>query len=880
MALTPSTKLGPYEIVAPLGAGGMGEVYRAHDTRLDRSVAIKVLPAAFAADPERLNRFTHEARLLSSLNHPNLLAIYDVGEQDGVHYLVSELLDGATLRQRLNEDSVPLRKALDYAVQTAKGLAAAHDKGIMHRDLKPENLFVTTDGRIKILDFGLAKQHLARESGEGATLTSPTTAAGMVMGTAGYMSPEQVRGNPTDSRSDIFSFGAILYEMLSGTRAFHRESSVETMSAILKEDPPEISDTKKKVSPAAERLIRRCLEKAPEERFQSARDLAFALEALSGSSATDALAAAAPRTEDRSFFERTWRFWPALAALSLIAVGSVIAVRNPAPVPEFVQLTNDTNVKNAVGWPPPVFDTPMATDGSRVYFTVSLGAGAIPAQVSALGGELAPLHISLPYTGFELMGISPDGSELLVTSWVASEVESPQWIVPVLGGPPRRLDDLTAHDVAWSPDKQLVAFAAGDGLFLLDSGNAKRKLFTSSGVVVWPRWSPDGKRLRFTLEDPSTLSSALWEIQADGTGAHPLLPGWRKPAIECCGEWTRDGRYFVFQTGDFAHSDVWVVGDGVFRSSKPFQLTSGPLSFASPLSSRDGQWLYLVGTQRRFELSKLDLTSALATALPSMPSLDSIDYSRDGKWMAYVTQPDGILWRSRTDGSDRLQLTYVPTRADSPKWSPDGTQIVFTNIQIGQPMQIEVISPQGGTAQAIFPETRNQGTPTWSTDGQSVIFGRLPWLESGKKIPVFLEKLDLRTHKLSEIPGSEDMLAPSVSPDGKFLAAVHTVSTQMAVFDFVTGKWSLLEQATGNRPAWAHDSSAVYFITRQGELYRYHAVQRRVESVVGIARFLTFGASPASLNGPGFLALAPDDAPLLIRDQRASQIYALKWHAP
>jgi serine/threonine protein kinase len=858
----------------------MGEVYRALDTRLERNVAIKVLPAAFAADPERLNRFTHEARLLSSLNHPNLLAIYDVGAQDGIHYLVSELLDGATLRQRLQEGSVPPRKALDYAVQTAKGLAAAHDKGIVHRDLKPENLFITTDSRIKILDFGLAKQNLACESEEGATLTSPGTAAGMVLGTVGYMSPEQVRGNPADPRSDIFSFGAILYEMLSGVRAFRGESSVETMSAILKEDPPEISATSKKVSPAAERLIRRCLEKAPEERFQSARDLAFALEALSGSSASDALTAVAQRSETRSSLEHNWRLWLALAAALLIALVAVTALRHPTPVAEFVQLTNDTNVKNVFGWPPPVLDSPLASDGSRLYFTVSLGAGATPAQVSTQGGELAPLHISLPYSGFELMGISPDGSELLVESWVGSEVEGAQWIVPVLGGPPRRLDDLTAHDEAWSPDKQLVAFAAADGLFLLDSGNAKRKIFTSTGTVLWPRWSPDGKRLRFTLEDPSTLSSALWEIQADGTGAHPLLPGWHKPAIECCGEWTGDGRYYVFQTGDFAHSDVWAVGDGLFRSSKPFQLTSGPLSFTSPLPSRDGQWLYLVGVQRRSELSRLDLTSGLATALPAMPSLDSIDYSCDGKWMAYVTQPDGTLWRSRTDGSDRLQLTYAPTRADSPKWSPDGTRIALSNNRIGQPMQIEVISAEGGTPEVIFPETRNQGSPTWSADGQSIIFGRLPWLEGGKKIPVFLEKLDVRTHQLSEILGSEDMLAPSISPDGQFLAAVHTVATQMAIYDFGTAKWSLLDQATGNRPAWARDSSAVYFITRQGQLYRYHAAPRRLEFVVTIARFLTFGASGAALNGPGFLTVGPDDSPLLVRDQRSSQLYALKWQAP
>ena len=860
----------------------MGEVYRARDTQLNRAIAIKVLPAAFATDPERMDRFAREARLLSSLNHPNLLAIYDVGTADSIHYLVSELLEGATLRARLQED-VPPRKALEYAVQIARGLAAAHDKGVVHRDLKPENLFVTPDGRVKILDFGLAKQNLARDSDD-ATLTSPASAAGVVMGTVGYMSPEQVRGQAADSRSDIFSFGVILYEMLSGQRAFRGESSVETMNAILKEDPPEISGGSKKIPAAADRLIRRCLEKAPEERFQSSRDLAFALEALSGSSTTEVPPSAAPPAESRLLMERTrlrnWLLWPALAAALLIVLGIAIRLRQPPPVPEFVQLTNDSSLKNAVGWPPPVFESPLATDGSRLYFTVSLASGATPAQVSTLGGEFAPIHLSLPYTGYEFMGISSDGSELLVESFTASEVEIPQWIVPVLGGSPRRLDDILAHDVAWSPDKQVVAFAQGDGLFLLDSSNRKRKLFTSTGYVLWPRWSADGKRLRFTLADPSALSSALWEVRADGTGAHPLLPGWHKPAIECCGDWTRDGQFYVFQTGDLARSNVWAVRDGLFPSSQPFQVTSGPLSFSSPLPSRDGQWLYLVGTQRRSELSRLDLASGLATALPSMPSLDTIDYSRDGQWMAYVTQPEGILWRSRTDGSDRLQLTYPPTRADSPKWSPDGARIIFGAIRIGQPIQIEMISAEGGTPEAVFPEARNQGTATWSADGQSIIFGRLPWLESGRKSPVFLEEVDLHTRHLSEIPGSEDMLAPSASPDGKFLAAVHTTALQMAVYEYGSRQWSILDYATGYRPAWAQDSSAVYFATRQGELYRYHAAQRRLESVSTLARFLTFGASAAALDGPGFLGIAPDGTPMVPRDQRSSQLYALKWRTP
>jgi len=279
MRLSAGARIGPYEILAPLGAGGMGEVYRARDTRLARDVAAKVLPVAFSVDPDRLRRFQQEARAASALNHPNILTIYDVGEHGGAPYVVSEFLDGETLRERLAGAALPVRKAMDYGIQIAEGLAAAHEKGIVHRDLKPENLFVTKDGRMKILDFGLAKL-VGAEAGSGARTDVPTVPAGtepgVVMGTVGYMSPEQVRGQAADQRSDIFAFGAILYEMLTGKRAFHGTSAADTMSAILKEEP-EFAPTHPDVLPALEHIIRRCLEKSPEERFQSARDLAFAL---------------------------------------------------------------------------------------------------------------------------------------------------------------------------------------------------------------------------------------------------------------------------------------------------------------------------------------------------------------------------------------------------------------------------------------------------------------------------------------------------------------------------------------------------------------------------------------------------------------------------
>src|ERR1700680_3195418 len=297
MALASGTKLGPYEIVAPAGGGGMGEVYRARDARLNRDVAIKVLPAGFARDPERLRRFQQEAQAAAGANHPNILAVHDFGEHDGSPYMITEFLEGETWRERLRPGTLPVRKATDYAEQVARGLAAAHDKGIVHRDLKPENIFVTRDGRVKILDFGLAK--LTRPEGVPAT-DAPTVASqtdpGVVMGTVGYMSPEQVKGQTADHRSDLFSLGAILYEMVSGRRAFRGETSVETMSAILKEDTPELTETNRSVPPVMERIVRHCLEKNPEERFQSARDVAFNLQSLSGSTSQQAAIAPARRS--------------------------------------------------------------------------------------------------------------------------------------------------------------------------------------------------------------------------------------------------------------------------------------------------------------------------------------------------------------------------------------------------------------------------------------------------------------------------------------------------------------------------------------------------------------------------------------------------------
>jgi serine/threonine protein kinase len=322
-SISNGSRLGPYEVLAPLGAGGMGEVYRARDPRLSRDVAIKVLPPSFSKDPDRLRRFEQEARAAGVLIHPNITAVFDVGSQDGAPYVVSELLEGEVLQEALAGGRLSTRRAVDYAIQLARGLAAAHEKGIVHRDLKPANIFVTKDGRVKILDFGLAKLTHAKDSLPGRTNLSTTqgTEPGAVLGTLGYMAPEQLRGRPADSRSDIFSFGAILYEMLSGKRAFRGDSAADTMSAVLRDDPPDLSLTDQSISPGLERIVRHCLEKDPEQRFQSAQDLAFDLEALSSASLVVSNAIRVPASSPR-------RWIPITAMATAIIVAFLAGERN------------------------------------------------------------------------------------------------------------------------------------------------------------------------------------------------------------------------------------------------------------------------------------------------------------------------------------------------------------------------------------------------------------------------------------------------------------------------------------------------------------------------------------------------------------------------
>jgi eukaryotic-like serine/threonine-protein kinase len=859
MALAAGTKLDGYEILGLLGAGGMGEVYRARDPALRREVAIKVLPSFVSRDPDRLSRFEQEAQAAAALNHPNILAVYQFGVFQGAPYLVSELLVGESLRQVLQRGPLPSRKAVDYAVQIAHGLAAAHDKGIVHRDLKPENLFVTRDGRIRILDFGLAKLIHAQTDSNANTLTlTHGTDPGTVMGTAGYMSPEQVRGQAVDHRTDIFAFGAILYEMLSGRRAFQRSTSAETMTAILNDDPPAISQTAANIPPALQRVASRCLEKNAEQRFHSASDLAFALDALSESGSAPAI----PAPQTRHPARRAVLWTTAIIAAACLAVVAyfVVANRNSGPplrVSEYTQLTHNGHVGDVIG-----------TDGGRLY--LSSGLGDPIWQVAVSGGEIEPVSsITLPRP--VLVDVSPDGSSILVASFekgVSSAV--PFYVVQVVGGSHRYLVDTA--DAAWSPDGKLVAYSTPNGdLNLINSdGTGARKLASVGGIASSISWSPDGGTIRFSKD------RALWEITASGSNLHALLPGWNPSKRKCCGHWSPDGNFYLFlgpgATGHGYQINALDERRGLLRrtANQPFQLTSGPIRWGRPVFSRDGKKVFTTGTTYAGELVRFDAKSSQFQPFLGGISADLVAFSKDGQFVAYVTFPDGILWRANRDGSDRVQLTSPPLFPVSLAWSPDGSQLAFMARSPQGQYQAWTVSARGGAPQRILPGDSNEETdPSWSPDGSKMSFGTS--LMGGDRKDASIHILDLASRQITTLPGSTGMFSPQWSPDGQLIKTSSADLSILYIFDMKTQRWTALNTGIRGYDAWSSDSRFIYFLrfTDNSSILRIPITGGEAKEVIDLKGFRYTGTLGL------WFGLDPSDAPLMLRDVSTSDVYAL-----
>jgi len=860
MALSSGTKLGPYEIQSLLGAGGMGEVYRARDARLDRTVAIKVLPASFSADHDRMQRFAQEARAAAALNHPNILSIFDIGEEHGSPYVVSELLEGETLRERLRSGSLSSRKAIDYGLQVARGLAAAHEKGIVHRDLKPENLFVTSDGRVKILDFGLAKLTRLETSSEAdAPTLHAVTEPGLIMGTAGYMSPEQVRGQVADQRSDIFSFGAILYEMIAGKRAFHGETAADTMSAILKEETPELSETGRSIPAGLERIVRHCLEKNPAQRFHSAGDLAFDLEALTEISASGSKsgAQAAVKETRNAELPRKLAGVAGLVVLTaaMIGLGWWLGRGSGAAAPaEYQQITFRTGSIGSARFAPDgsiVYDASWEGGQRRVYLARtddngSRELGLKDAELLSISktGELA-IRLNTVFRG----GYARVGTLARV---------------PQNGGTPREVLD-NVQDADWAADGQsmaVVRFVPETSYWRLEYPVGK-VLFDSINWISHPKISPDGKRVAFAdHENPAgDDQGSVAVIDPDGHESK-LSSGWSSAEGIV---WSPAGDEIWFTASNSGSAENL---RGVTLAGKLRTIANVP----------GGMWLQdirngvalMTTHQERLGIRGLAPGAKEERELGWLGWSLLRDISRDGKKVLFEEEADGggpnyTVFLRDTDGSPPVRIGEGEGRAISPddKW-------VITKPVRGGPLS--VVPTGAGEARQLTHDNVSYGGVRYLPDGKHLLAAGI---EAGHGARDYL--IDVSNGNASPIT-PEGIVGTQLAPDGLKVAVTGP-----------DGKWGIWPlDGSGLRPIpgldakyyisdWSPDGASVYALSSQ----RREGVARtyRVNVVSGKMDFWkTFGADlPAGGAGVGGPHFSGDgNAYAYVYDQVLSEAYVVK----
>ena len=862
MTLTSGTKLGPYDIESMLGAGGMGEVYRARDARLNRTVAIKVLPTSFSADADRMQRFVQEARAAAALNHPNILSIFDIGEERGAPYIVSELLEGSTLREQLRSGALGSRKAIDCALQVARGLAAAHDKGIVHRDLKPENIFLTDDGRVKILDFGLAKltRPEASSAGEDAPTAQVNTEPGQVLGTVGYMSPEQVRGKAADHRSDIFAFGSILYEMLSGKRAFHGETPADTMSAILKEEPEELSETARKVPPSLERIVRHCLEKNPAQRFQSAGDVAFNLESLAESLGSSRPGAQASEPGANPKIKYPSLGGLKLAAAAVVAIAMAVAGwwlgrgRVHPSLAEYQQITFRTGSMGNARFTPDgsiVYRAWWEGGEDQLYITRADGSdarefGQKDAELLSISksGELAIRLNTVNFSGYAragtlarvpLSGLTPRPREMLDNVQDADWATDGEHMAVVRYVPENHhwrleypIGKVLLDSINWishpkiSPDGKWVAFAdhentGGDdegSVAVIDPDGQEKKL--SSGWVSQQgiEWSPAGDEIWFTATTNGS-AQVLHGVTLKGKlRTITNVPG---------GMWLQDIRNGVALT--ITHQTR--VGIRGMAPGAKGEKELGWLGWAGLRDiSRDGKQIlfeeegdgggpnYTVFLRDTDGSPPVRMGEGIAEAI-----------SPDGKWVITKPAKEGALSLVPTGAGAARQLTHDNISYDPVRYLPDGKHLLAFGIEPGHGARDYLIDVSDGSSKPITPEGFS-GTYV-SPDGRNVAvlgpdgkFGVWPLDGSGMRV----------------IPGLDSKYrVTGWAPDGAsvYVAPSHRREKTASVsrVNVATGKMEFWKTFGSDLPAGATQAFPPH-ISSDGSAYAYVYFQELSEAYV------------------------------------------------
>ncbi|MFZ0691004.1 MAG: protein kinase [Acidobacteriaceae bacterium] len=882
--LAAGTRLGRYVIVEPLGAGGMGVVYRARDEKLERVVAIKMLTPGVLTGEEARRHFRREALALAKLNHPRIAAVYDVGEQDGADYIVMELVEGESLAAKLRAGPLPVREATGIAMQVAEALEEAHERGIIHRDLKPGNVMITAKGNAKVLDFGLAK--VVAGSGDGTVSLQETRG---LVGTPFYMSPEQALGESLDARTDLWSLGVLYYECLTGRTPFQGKSNLAILQAITTEAVPAVRVNGQEAPALAGQVVMRALEKDRELRYQHARDFATDLRRvvrdLEPRSAGVAGRASAALGGERGLSSGRRRAILLTGVAAVIALPAVAYILRPSvPPPRLAgmrQLTHDGMPKlfgDSAGSLGASAGSAMFTDGARVYFEESDSARLNVMQVSTLGGESE--RVPVPFDVAGLTDLDRTQSKMLLQTPVNSSVTlGVLWTMPLPAGQPQSMGKLAAFDAAWSPDGDWIYYTIGSDLWRARNDESQRgKLLSAQGQLQWIRFSHDGQRIRFTSFDETHNLNTLWEARADGSHLQPVLTGWDA----CCGSWTADGKYFVFASTRGGGWNLWAMRerqDWWRRSEqKPVRLTVGQMSSTSPLAGADGKTIFFIGSTPRGELVRYDVQKRLF--VPYLPGLSAVGlaYSRDGSRVAWATVPEGTLWQSKADGSDRRELAFAPMEASMPRWSPDGTQIAFAGKEPGKPSKIYIVPSQGGVPEQVTQGGLNDGDPSWSPEGDALAFGVSdPTDLSREQHPIRI--LNLKSRALTTLPGSTHYFSPRWSPDGRWLLALDEDTFALELYNFANNSWQELTKVGGSYPAWTPDSQCIVFSGANDTRLPYYRIclaDRKPQLLVSLAD----GGQLVSGTFNYWTGVMPDGSILGIRDISIEEVYALDVELP